>query len=249
MVHGLKYIRSEQLNKTMEELAQDLGVSKQSIYLWESEKKKIPEKRLVQLEKISGIPQKYFVSVDVSERDKMEINRYRLNKELEDSAFEYEDTVYDQYGDEHVVSYTHMDTGLLEHVDLNDMEIKTDDLLTKIKNIVTEFNPILEEDEFLSINDVLNHMSITISVFDRFADIVYKNKETTFLYQVIRAMELFFGSNVDRNQIYGEIPPFPTDLVSDDSLLVQDLVSLLRKHKNEEIKEAEEIANLFDDET
>lgn len=81
-MNGFKYIRNQVINKTMEELALQLGVSKQAVYMWESRKKKIPEQRLVQLTELSGIPKKYFLIEELSDRDKLEIKRrYWLSKE------------------------------------------------------------------------------------------------------------------------------------------------------------------------
>ena len=81
----LKYIRSQLINKTMDELALQLDVSKQVIYMWESGKKSIPEQRLKQLSELSGVPEKYFLIEELSERDKLEIKKYYLSKELEDT--------------------------------------------------------------------------------------------------------------------------------------------------------------------
>lgn len=84
-MNGLKYFRNQVINKTMDELAVRLDVTKQAIYLWESEKKNIPEFRLKQLSELSGIPEKYFLIKELSERDKLEIKKYYLSKELEDT--------------------------------------------------------------------------------------------------------------------------------------------------------------------
>lgn len=83
-MNGFKYIRSQVINKTMDELGLLLNVSKQAIYMWESNKKKIPEMRLEQLSELSGIPEKYFLIEELSERDKLEIRKHRLNKEFEE---------------------------------------------------------------------------------------------------------------------------------------------------------------------
>ena len=67
-------------------------------------------------------------------------------------------------------------------------------------------------------------------------------------------MELFFDVNVKKNEIWGEVPPFPTDLVSDESSLVQDLYKVLYDHKKQKIeannkdrKETEEFLKLLED--
>ena len=80
-MNGFKYIRTKILNNTMQELANILGVSKQTVYLWESGMKNIPSKRLQQLFDICGIPENYFFILAVSETDKQEIKKYYFNKE------------------------------------------------------------------------------------------------------------------------------------------------------------------------
>ena len=67
-MNGFKYVRCETTRNTMDELARVLKVSKQAVYTWESGKKKIPEKRLNQL----------------SEKDKLAIKKYRLDKEIKE---------------------------------------------------------------------------------------------------------------------------------------------------------------------
>ena len=67
---------------TMEELSQKMNVSKQLIQMWESGKRKIPEKRLSELENISEIPKEFFVMENVSEEKLIEI-KYRKIKTKE----------------------------------------------------------------------------------------------------------------------------------------------------------------------
>ena len=77
---GIKYIRAEVLNKTLEELAETLGVSRQILCMWEAKKKKIPQSRVEQLAEISGIPGEYFLREEIRERDKLEIKKRRRLK-------------------------------------------------------------------------------------------------------------------------------------------------------------------------
>ena len=48
-MNGLKFIRTRMLNKTLNEFADLLGVTKQAAYLWESGKKKIPQNKVLGL--------------------------------------------------------------------------------------------------------------------------------------------------------------------------------------------------------
>lgn len=238
----------------MDELAAKLNVSKQAVYTWESGRKNIPEARLKQISKLSGIPEKYFLIEELSERDKLEIKKYRLNKELDDTSVEYEEQVEDSKGNLVTVPRIYLDRGLIEHIEFNDMELKVDDTLKKISKVIHTYKSAFGDENMISAGDILENLDVKRSVFDRFADIVDGNEERLFLYQILRTMELFFDVNVKKNQIWGEIPLFPTDLVSDESALVQDLYKVLYEHKkqkieanNEKIKDAEELKKLFED--
>lgn len=80
-MNGLKYIRDKMLNKTMEELALELDISKQAMYMWEGGKK-IPEARIKQLSKLSGVPEKYFLIESLEERDILEIKNIAWERKL-----------------------------------------------------------------------------------------------------------------------------------------------------------------------
>lgn len=247
-MNGLKYIRSQIINKTMDELALQLNVSKQAVYTWESGRKKIPEQRLTQLSELSGVPEKFFLIEELSERDKLEIKKYRLGKELDDTMVEYEEEVQDSEGNWVTIPAYYMNAGLMEHIEFNDMELKIDDTMKKINKVIHDYKPHFGDEDMVSANDMLDDMDVKRSVFDRFADIVDGNEQREFLYQILRTMELFFDVNVKKNMLWGEVPPFPTDLVSDESPLVKDLYKVLYKHKKQKIqarnKEEKELREL-----
>ena len=177
-----------------------------------------------------------------------------MNKELDDTSVEYEEQVEDSKGNLVTVPRVYLDRGLVEHIEFNNMELKVDDTLKKISEVIHTYKPAFGNEDMVSSDDVLENMDVKRSVFDRFADIVDGNEERHFLYQILRAMELFFDVNVKKNEIWGEVPPFPTDLVSDESSLVQDLYKVLYDHKKQKIeannkdrKETEEFLKLLED--
>ena len=99
----IKITAKKLINVTMDELALKLGISKQAVYTWESGKKPIPKKRLEQLEELTGIPGNYFLVDDLTDRDKLEIRKYWLRKEIADAAEEYEEEVRDINGSKRVI--------------------------------------------------------------------------------------------------------------------------------------------------
>ena len=73
---GLTYIREKE-KMTKEQLAEELGVTKQTVSLWESRKLGIPEKRVEVLSKIFLIPEKYWAR-ELSELDCLEIDKITI---------------------------------------------------------------------------------------------------------------------------------------------------------------------------
>ncbi len=78
-MNGLKYIRTR-CNLSLNELADILGVSRQALSMWETEKKEVPQKRQEQLSQFFGIDAKFFGRI--TEQEKQEL--------LEKAMFRYE---------------------------------------------------------------------------------------------------------------------------------------------------------------
>lgn len=249
-MNGFKYIRDKMLNMTMDELALKIDVSKQAVYMWESEKKKIPSKRLEELEKLSGIPQKYFLMSSLTEQDMLEIKHYKIKKDVNDTAFEFEDECVDCAGNVQKIRRTYVDRGIVETLDFNAMALEVSNLKQKIEKII-----YASGSDTISVDDVLSDMNEKKNIFDRFADIMQENANTKMLYQILRAMEIFFNTTAKGEMLWGEETPFYKDLVSDETPLIQDLLEVLNKHKNAEIrkgnnliKETEELLEILAEE-
>ncbi len=76
-MNGLKYIRTR-CNFSLNELANILGVSRQILSAWETNKKHIPEKRLKQLSEYFGVDPKYFIEIsDVEKQELLEKGMFR----------------------------------------------------------------------------------------------------------------------------------------------------------------------------
>lgn len=220
---GLEYIL--QINSfPKSELAKEFGIKKQNITLW-IKNNKIPKKWLPSLSVKFHLPEKFFLIGEISEKDKLEIEKYQLEKEQ--STCEDEDE-YRAW--ETIIDYVNID-------------IRIDDLMSKIKDIIYQCRPVFQDEDLECPNssdisdNIQEYMNITINIFDRFSDIVKGNKQTEFLLSTLRAMELFFDVNVKENELWGTKNSIPSDLVSDDSELVQDIVrdlyTVLHTHKTE----------------
>lgn len=220
---GLEYIlKINSFPKS--ELAKEFGIKKQNITLW-IKNNKIPKKWLPSLSVKFHLPEKFFLIGEISEKDKLEIEKYQLEKEQ--STCEDEDE-YRAW--ETIIDYVNID-------------IRIDDLMSKIKDIIYQCRPVFQDEDLECPNssdisdNIQEYMNITINIFDRFSDIVKGNKQTEFLLSTLRAMELFFDVNVKENELWGTKNSIPSDLVSDDSELVQDIVrdlyTVLHTHKTE----------------
>ena len=225
-MNGLKYIRSKIINETMDELAAQLGVSKQAVYLWESGRKPIPQKRLKQLVDLSGIPGNYFLIAELTERDQLEIRKNYLIKKLSDTVVEYEEEVYDSKGNPRRISQTYMDASMLSQIEYNDMEIRVDDLLKKITKAICGMEDF---EKAVATGEPVYEMEAKANLFDQFADIVEENEEREYLYQILRAVDLFFRDS--KNSLSGDMPPFSMDFVPDEAPLVQELYRVLYEKK------------------
>ena len=230
-MNGLKYIRTNESNMTMEKLADKLGVSKQLVSMWENGKKKIPEKRTLQLEKILGIPRKYFLLENVSEREQLEIRHFRIKRDVESTTIEYEEKMVDSQGNEEVIPFTHVDVGALEALEFSAMDLKVDDLGKRIASIICSY-----EGNVASAQEVLCQYEEKLKAFERFADIMAGTEQYGTMSQILRAMELFFGVNEEKYQIWGECNPLDNTITKDESGLIQNLVEVLQADKKAKVE-------------
>ena len=230
---GLEYIlKINSLPKS--ELAKEFGIKKQNITLW-IKNNKIPKKWLQSISDKFHLPEKFFLIGEISEKDKLEIQKYQLEKEQSTCEDEYE---------------YHTRKKIIDHVNI---DIRIDDLISKIKDIIYQCRPVFQDEELECPNssdisdNVQEYMNITINIFDRFSDIIKGNRQTEFLLSTLRAMELFFDVNVKENELYS------SDLVSYDEKLVQDLYEVLHAYRLEKNKiyheEKKRIKKLLKDDT
>lgn len=232
---GLEYIL-QATGMQGKELAEQLGINKQNTTLWISGKQKIPKKHLPILERIFKIPQDYFQK-ELTEIDKLEIQKIKLDQDLSASAVEYEDTVYDYETGEYInIPQTYYDSGIVEHLRCTEEEIQKFKVLKKIDNIISE-----PPDEPECFEDVINQIDARTELFNRFADIVKSNEvERQLLHEVMRAIELTSESLSRRNKILGK-GRRDSKAVEDERPIVQKLYEVMHGHISKERKELTEL--------
>lgn len=137
---GLEYILSL-YNMQHIELAEILGIKKQNINLWIKGKQNIPKKYLPLLEKRFGISSEYFTK-ELTEIDKLEIQKEKLKKDLKPVVKEYDKKFAIGIENEMV------DVPIYDKEEINKIEgtIEKAKILEKIKNAldVIEENPYIE---------------------------------------------------------------------------------------------------------
>lgn len=72
VMSGLQYIR-EQFNMSIAALSKQIGISYQAISQWEKGIRQIPAKRLNELSILFGIPEQYFLDIQETELDELNI--------------------------------------------------------------------------------------------------------------------------------------------------------------------------------
>lgn len=187
-MNGLKYIREEVMGMSLNELAEVLGLSKQAVYSWEIGRKKIPEKRLKQLKDISGIPEKYFLIQEVTEKDELIIEQHRLNKVLDESVIRYDEIKRDG----EVEPRTYVDSGIVTALKFNEMDLKIHELQEEMAAVINEYQPDIVDGEDMTMEgDILNSINRKCNEFKRFINIVKQDRYMENVPPVIGAVERY----------------------------------------------------------
>ena len=237
---GLEFIR-KQYDISLADLAKEIGVSRQFISKWETGEKSIPDKRLECLSQFFNVPTEYFKK-QLSEIDKIKIQNFKLEQDLEKSVYDYEDTVYDEESDDYItIPEIGYDQSIVEAEQYNNAKIEELETLEKIEDIITDQQP--EDDLY----DIISKMTGRAELFDRFADMVQSDEvENYILHEVMRAIELTTKSLNHKNKILGKSRP-KSKSVEDERPIVQELYAVINKYIQERNETAKEIAALIKD--
>lgn len=149
---GLEYILSL-YNMQHIELAQILGIKKQNINLWIKGRQNIPKKYLPLLEEKFGVKQEYFVR-ELSEIEKLEIQKEKLKKELKPVIKQYENKL--SIGEENTL----VEVPVYDKEEINsiDRTIEKANLLSKFKEAMdmVDSNPYM--DTYKIIVEIMNNV-------------------------------------------------------------------------------------------
>lgn len=206
---GFKYIRCQIMNMTLEEVANMLDVTPQTVFSWESKKKKLPQKRLEQINEFTGISKKFFLLDTVSDIDKLEIKKEWLNRELNDTKKEYADLL--------------QSSDAYNEIALADMSLRVNRLIHELRQIMKDTN---EQEQVLELVGV-------------FKDIIKDNRQVKILHQVLRSLELFFSAygKDDRLNVAEDLEV--RGIVENESDLVYDLYNALSRNRRRMLNKEE----------
>lgn len=159
---GLEYICGL-YKKSYNSLAEELGISRQSINGWIKGLRKIPQKHIPRLSEIfNGIPQEYFQK-KLTDMEKIDIQKIKVLNEVK--KIEYEDSVTDETGKQITVTKTYTDLSEIMSLELQRNEIM---LLGKISNQMKEHSELIEIYEKLE--KVIRYGGINIDTINYILD-------------------------------------------------------------------------------
>ncbi|OBR90703.1 helix-turn-helix protein [Clostridium ragsdalei P11] len=199
---GLEYILNL-YNMQHQELAKKLGIKKQNINLWIKGKQNVSKKYLPVLSKIFNIPEKYFQK-ELDEIDRMEIQNIKLNSELKNSEYEYEDTITDpDTGEEIIVTQTSIDEGALFDFSLNSYNLNQKKLLIAIKDSMDrQFEE--NNDEYRDYG--LGHANEILELYERFLKLVNNTDiDNNTIKRVLMGVQLAYGKIFDSEKFVRKI--------------------------------------------
>jgi len=231
-IFGLTFIRGL-TNKSMQEIADRLSISKQAINQWESCKRPIPKKRLEQLQEIfEGIPKDYFGKY-ITENEKNEIEYIKLKQDYNklEKSLEAES---DEQGNK--IICINSDQDLQKASELEMISLKMNRL-----NTIQKINNLLEFNELRVVDSGITYAETIVEIYDSLSEIV-KNKITSYydlsiLSDILFILKIYYGIEVEKQHKQEEDEPEHfNELYSLNEKFKEGLQKLV-KQEEERIKE------------
>ena len=133
---GLEYILNV-YGIMQKDLAEELGIKRQNITSWISKKQNISKKYLPVLSEKFNLPMEYFQK-EITEMDKIIIEKNFLKKHIETSMVVYEDAIWDEETNSYQkIESKHYDIEAIDRYNLIEKEEQEFKLLNKIKSVIS----------------------------------------------------------------------------------------------------------------
>lgn len=176
---------ARELNKiTMEELAQKLNITKQSISLWEKDGN-IPLRRQKELSQILRIPENYLTK-ELSEIDRLIIRKIQIQNDIKDSTVTVDEDIIDE------------ETGKV--ITNTQTFITNNSLLKTLDEINNEIEKLKFKDE---IGSSINKSQINQYLYNKFYLILEDKKvDKVVIQRILQAIKYFYdGKDSEENNI------------------------------------------------
>lgn len=210
------------INKmSISDLARELGIARGNIYNWINGKRKIPKATLEKLVKMFKLPKEFFEK-ELTEVEKLEVERAMILKLLDETSFEIESNIINGAEVEEPVTMTYHDSAL--EYDLEEIDRK---IYTKSINaqVIDRINKTLKN---TSIDKDVLHINNSL------CDIIDSSKvPLNILSNVLQAISIAYEIKK-----YDDINNFTRILVED--------IKKNESYRQQKKKEIEELINSHD---
>jgi transcriptional regulator with XRE-family HTH domain len=185
---------------TLEELATRIDVTKQSISLWEKDGK-IPEKRLKDLSRVLCIPENYLLK-ELSELDKLKIEKIVLENKLEDSVVIVDEPIFDEKGNIISKNQKCYQSDIIETIEDINKKIGKLQLIEEIQNTVEKSE--INEYALKSLIEILDNKRVNKAVIVQILKAIKlaqsnENTEDNDVNQMIRIIKVL--ENKQKNKM------------------------------------------------
>lgn len=234
-MNGLSAVR-DAYGLTLEEVANMLGVKRQSVYEWCRPNGKIPSKRIKQLSALLAIPEQYLTLAEASEDDVIVMQKYALENSMDKTSKEYNRIVNEKDSKKIVMFLEENREDAIEPKHVSEAKLLESKAMDRIHEVMNHIQHATTTEA------ALLEYGENIALFQRFSDVVdSKRLSYDFLHRVMRALELVALSNGSSDLSLGS-----------ERALTKDLVTLFIKHltmedelEKKKKKEMEELLKIF----
>lgn len=208
-------------NVSVAELSDKLGVTKGNVYNWYNGKRKIPFNYINQMCDLFGLPEDYFKK-ELTPEDKLVVQRGALSKSIDETSFNYEDTIIGGNGNETTGVFQYVDNNLVNEINRTNEELYAIRQKTRIVQKITE---LLDNEECGE--KLLNIYTVLIEVIQD------KNVPSLVLKDILRATGISYDM---------------LECSEEESKFIQDLTKVIKENEIQRQKRRQEIEKMIKDE-
>lgn len=204
---GLTYIR-KLYNYSMQELAERMIVSKQTVSKWESKKKPITAERINQLSKLFIQDERYFTE-SLTKTDELRIQQRKLANE--EDELKLTQVIEDGEGNEIEIPL---------YINSNQIEDLSDEI-SKNK-IIEEVRQIMRKVKYREIEESGIYGWNVVTRFQQFIDIIKSEKINDYsLWCILKSIDIVYGINKENAERYNS------------NEYIKELVNTMQNDRNE----------------